>query len=96
MIDIAVGRVCHFCGDRDVRNCRVRRAAGDAPPDELTVPLCGRHRLLLQGAGDAGRLHKATATRWWYVGAAGEPATGGPPPTICPAGSLLERMKDEG
>lgn len=96
MIDIAIGRACHFCADRDVHNYRVRRAHGARAPEELAVPLCSHHRLLLQGAGRAGRLHKATGTRWWLVGAEGEPATGAPPPTGCPAGALLEGMKEEG
>ncbi len=69
LIDLAVGRACHFCAERNVQNSRVRRLPGDGPAEELAVPLCARHRAMLQAAGEAGRLHKPTNTRWWYTGA---------------------------
>ena len=79
MIELALGRACHFCGDRTTRNYRVRRAAEGAPPEDLTVPLCARHRLLLQSAGPAGRLHKPTGVRWYLDDAQVAEAT-----TVCP------------
>lgn len=98
MLDIAIGRGCHFCGDRDARNERLRRAAGDGAAEDLTLPLCGRHRLLLD-SGARGRLHKPTGVRWWLLGGDGEPVSGAAATaggslgamTVagCPAGALL-------
>lgn len=94
-IDIALGRSCHFCGDRDARNCRVRREGGGAPAEELTVPLCGRHRLLLQAGGLRGRLHKPTGVRWWYAGGEGAPPADPSARAGCPADALLGQGASE-
>jgi hypothetical protein len=87
LIDLALGRTCHFCGSRDTRNVPVRRQTADAAAEALTVPLCSRHVMLLRSAGGSGRLHKPTATRWWL--ADGEAVPNGPPAEGCPASALL-------
>lgn len=88
MIDIAVGRACHFCGAHQTTNERLRREH-DGEVETMTAPLCPRHLLLLRSAGPSGRLHKPTGTRWWLVAAGtDEPAPAG---LACPAESLLQR-----
>jgi hypothetical protein len=90
IIDLALGRGCHFCGQRDTRNVRVRCQGENGPEHELTVPLCARHRLLLQSAGAHGRLYKATRERWWYLPSTGEAQPDLPAgPAGCPASALL-------
>jgi hypothetical protein len=90
MLDLAIGRVCHFCGERTTQNCRVRRQREGAPAEELTVPLCARHQALLRSAGAHGRLHKATGERWWYL-SGGLPAAPDEAGGIagCPVSALL-------
>lgn len=89
MLDIAFGRTCVFCGLTQTRNVRIRRRAAEGPPEELTVALCARHRLLLQQAGEHGRLHRPTGVRWWYVSAGDETFTTAKEGSACPAGALL-------
>jgi hypothetical protein len=89
MIDLAVGRACHFCGERNARNARVRREETSGQVEEFATPLCVRHRLLLQAAGDSGRLHKTSGVRWWLIDDDGAPRSGGLTADACPASSLL-------
>ncbi len=87
LIDLAIGRGCHFCPERTVQNSRVRRRPEGADPEDLAVPLCARHRAMLQAAGEHGRLHTPTNTRWWYLGGnLPEPAT---PLAGCPVSALV-------
>ncbi|MBI2760321.1 MAG: hypothetical protein HYX51_02705 [Chloroflexi bacterium] len=89
MIDLAIGRGCHFCGERNARNARVRREDAAGQVEDFATPLCVRHRLLLQAAGDSGRLHKASGVRWWLADDDGTPRPGGPSADACPASALL-------
>jgi hypothetical protein len=87
MIDIAIGRTCHFCGAQQTTNERLRRESNGAV-ETLTAPLCPRHLLLLRSAGADGRFHKPTSTRWWLVAAGTDQPV--PAGAACPAESLLQ------
>lgn len=86
LIDLAVGSGCHFCADARARNTRVRRQQGEGALEELTVPLCDRHRIPLEAAGAAGRLHKPTGARWWSAAAVSAEAAA----AVCPAAAFVK------
>ncbi len=87
LIDLAVGRACHFCAERNVQNSRVRRQPAGEPAEDMAVPLCARHRAMLQAAGETGRLHTPTHTRWWYLSGDGPRAA--VPLAGCPVSALV-------
>lgn len=86
LIDLAIGSGCHFCNDARARNTRVRRQQDDGLVEELAVPLCDRHRIPLEAAGAAGRLHKPTGVRWWSATVVSAEAAG----AVCPAATFVK------